>query len=249
MAELTDHQLQAAVVVAQLIDVTGNAVDDAHESFRLAVTHGLHPSEELRAAEQILVRAGLLTVDRGRICVSQGLAQLCALNDPEAAAHLLRDLIGARELQDLRSEAGAAGEEHVVTSLREQLSTLGRADLAQQVARVSLISDSFGYDIQAPTVSGPPRLLEVKTESTPGRDPLFTLFISRHEFEIGQRNAGTWSLVACRRHPALGVVEVVGWCRSAVLDPYLPDDRHGRWMEARVALPAHLLIPGLPPPV
>lgn len=249
MAELTDHQLRAAVVVARLIDVTGNALDDAQESYRLAATQGLHPSQELRAAEQILIRAGLLTVDRGRICVSQGLVQLCALNDPEAAVRLLRGLIGARELRDSRSETGAAGEEHVVASLRKELRALGRADLAHSVARVSLISDSFGYDIHAPMVSGPPRLLEVKTESTLAQEPLFTLFISRHEFEVGQRNADSWALVACRRHPVLEVVEVVGWCRSTALDPYLPSDRHGRWMEARVALPAHLLIPGAPPPV
>ncbi len=46
---------------------------------------------------------------------------------------------------------------------------MGRSDLARDVRRVSLLSDQLGYDVNAPRVAGPPRLLEVKATTVEPR--------------------------------------------------------------------------------
>ena len=57
------------------------------------------------------------------------------------------------------------GEDLVVDAARAELQQLGHADLACSLCRVSLTSDQLGYDVTAPRVGGPPRLLEVKTST------------------------------------------------------------------------------------
>ena len=63
--------------------------------------------------------------------------------------------------------------------LKAVLRALGHHDLARAVRRVSLVSDQLGYDIRAPHIERPPRLLEVKATTSVAND-VFSCFVSRN---------------------------------------------------------------------
>jgi len=86
----------------------------------------------------------------------------------------------------MRREVGEIGEDIVTGAARSELLDLGHADLARAVRRVSLISDQLGYDVVAPRVGGPNRLLEVKATTGPHDDPI-RIHLSRNEAAVGAR--------------------------------------------------------------
>ncbi len=141
-------------------------------------------------------------------------------------------------------EIGAIAEEFVHAEACTRLEELGRFDLARAVQRVSLISDTLGYDIVVPTSNGPIRL-EVKG-STREATECFSFNISRNEAGWGLQDKG-WYLVAvavdrCTRKPQL-----VGHCTAQALSDNLPVSRgHGSWTSAEIALPLTCLTVGLP---
>lgn len=142
------------------------------------------------------------------------------------------------------TEIGAAGEEAVVAACRDELCDAGRPNLADDVQRVSLLSDRLGYDVVAPTLGGQTRRLEVKTTR---RRTGYDVIISRNEATVGQRDPA-WALVFVRLDDE-GACDIVGWCRAAVLAPLLPQDTHprGRWASTTITLAPSELTPGLPP--
>jgi hypothetical protein len=154
--------------------------------------------------------------------------------------------LGRKHDQALRAALGLRGEEFVVMRARDELTELGRPDLARSVRRLSEFADDLGYDVTAPRLDGK-RRLEVKTSSRAG-DGLFRFFLSRNEIDWGLGDAD-WALVACRVR-ADDEVELVGWCRAPALEPYLPvDSEGGRWASVGLEVPTTLFEPGLPPPI
>jgi hypothetical protein len=145
-----------------------------------------------------------------------------------------------------RSAIGAIGEECVVDHCRRELRELGHDNLARAVRRVSLVSDQLGYDVVAPRVDGPPRLLEVKTTARLPRAE-FEFFISRNEVEVGRRTSD-WALVACAvLDEQQGTAEIIGWCPVAALRDCLPADGEvGRWTQAQLSIPLERLHSGVP---
>ena len=167
------------------------------------------------------------------------------IRDPQRREALLIAL-GRRYDVAWRAEIGAKGEEFVLGLAREELMMLGQNSLAERVRRVSQVADDLGYDIDAPRIGGT-RRLEVKSSSRSfgGR---FHFFISRSEFDWGI-NDGDWALVACRIHRNEDI-ELVGGCRAAAFEQYLPIDAEGGcWMTAEIEVPETLFVPGLPPAV
>ena len=162
--------------------------------------------------------------------------------DPERRESFLIAL--ANTTRDQRKELGALGEELVADTARDELRSLGRPELADEVRRVSIFTDALGYDVTAPLITGGSRRLEVKTTRNLV-DPVCTFFISRNEFTVGLRDQ-TWALVICEQ---LNIgTRVVGWCRASVLSPYVPvDSTGGVWTEARIVLPSYLLRDAIPP--
>jgi hypothetical protein len=155
-------------------------------------------------------------------------------------------MLGRKYNDTLQAALGLRGEEYVVIRAREELTELGRSDLAKSVRRLSEFADDLGYDITAPRLDGK-RRLEVKTSSRAGYG-LFRFFVSRTEIDWGLSD-GDWALVACRIR-ADDEVELVGWCRARALEPYLPVDSEGsRWASAELEVPTTLFQPGLPPPI
>lgn len=144
-----------------------------------------------------------------------------------------------------RAAIGALGEEAVVVAAKTELIQLGRHDLAEQVAQVSLISDELGYDVTAPTLSGRTRRLEVKTTGAAGS--AVTIFISRTEASVGLADSD-WSLVVCELQ-ADADASVVGWVSASSIHDQLPINPHpeGRWENARLRLLIGSLNAGLPP--
>jgi hypothetical protein len=142
---------------------------------------------------------------------------------------------------------GEIGEELVVSAAREELLGLGREDLARAVRRVSLTSDALGYDVNAPRLTGRPRLLEVK--STTRTDDTFRVFISRNEANIGAKFPD-WAMVVCRvTDLEMRSAEICGWCPAHTFSARLPtDSARGRWEQASIGLRAEELHPGLPLP-
>jgi Protein NO VEIN, C-terminal len=174
---------------------------------------------------------------------AEALAEL--VPDPARREELLAAL-GRRFDDSYRRLLGEIGEEHVVTALRRELEGLGYSELARAVRHLSLETDQAGYDISAPRVVGPARLIEVKA-TTSNDEGTHTVHLSRNEAETGARYAD-WSLVVCRISDVdARVGEILGWCPAARLRGLLPHDvASGRWENAVIDVPAELLVPGLP---
>jgi hypothetical protein len=176
---------------------------------------------------------------------------------PEEAAGAIRELVPNLDQREamllaLRNRydptalaaLGALGEEAVVHVARTELEALGRSDLARLTQRVSLISDQLGYDVVAPRIDRSVRRLEVKTMGVSGEGVAYFI-LSRNEVETGRRDPN-WALVVCRVQVDESIT-IVGWCREAALEPYLPVDGAGStWREALFTLPETLLHSGIP---
>lgn len=168
------------------------------------------------------------------------------IDDPDRRERLLLAL--GQKWDDAHHRLiGEIGEDLVVESAKAELDALGHPDLARAVRRVSIDSDQLGYDVTAPRIGGPSRLLEVKSTTGVG-DPA-TIHLSRNELDTGARFV-SWSLVLCRVHDTFERTgEVVGWCTASDLMPLVPHDgERSRWEVTAVELASSLLHPGLPRP-
>jgi hypothetical protein len=172
---------------------------------------------------------------------------LSALVPDPAQREALLIALGRRFDDAQRRLVGEIGEEIVMAAARAELNSMGRPDVARQVQRVSLLSDQLGYDIRAPRVVGPQRLLEVKASVVHDGDAQVKLHLTRNEADTGAAY-GDWSLVLCH----VDDIEqrcghVLGWCHASALTDLLPADAtSGRWEQAGVELPLDRLVPGLP---
>lgn len=185
---------------------------------------------------------------------------------PADAAHLLRSIFEdpnrraafvmsiARKVDAaLLAEIGADGEEAVADACREYLLSKDRADLADQVARLSLKDDTLGYDVTSPDCRGRRHHLEVKATRSIGTRVEF--YLSRNEAVTGANDA-SWAMVVARQEisgpDGALAMRVIGWLTYPDVASALPHDAapadalHGRWASARITVPDHLLRPGLP---
>lgn len=245
---INGYLVEGALQVARRLADGYSDAQFIDRDLRHAATEGRWPAHQLERVRALLVRVDLFeTDDKQRLIPAAPLRAIAALPDVEAIpalSLLLESLVGDVVPEGTtREEVGARAEQFVVDECQRQLRALARDDLAARVSQVSMISDRFGYDVSTPTLDGPVCHLEVKG-STAASGHLFTFFLSRNEYDVGRRDPD-WSLVACL--VADGDVQVLGHLVTAhPLDPYVPDDRNGRWTEAMVRLPKHLLSSGLP---
>jgi len=162
---------------------------------------------------------------------------------PEEREELLLNL-GRKFQQENNEQVGNLAEEYLEQALKEELSAERRADLADQVCRVSLDSDQLGYDLTAPRLDGSTRRIEAKGTRSTGSIAVF--FLSRNEANTGARDPD-WALVVCRVQDA--EVETLGWMPYADLEPHIPADRgpHSQWQSVKIRMPVEQVKPGLPP--
>lgn len=163
-------------------------------------------------------------------------------------------LAAARKVDRQALEAfGAEGEQSVLDACRRHLA--GLPHLIDEIAHVSLVDDSLGYDIASPDRTGHRHRIEVKaTSALPG---WAEFFLSRNEADVGRRDT-QWSLVVTRREvdadSGMLVMRVAGWLRFADLEDLLPkdtaaapgDSARSTWASCRVTLPDDRLRPMLP---
>lgn len=276
---LTRHLLRAALHVASVLGHGSSPVIVAHESYWRRATGGVFSPADLRVGEDLLVAAGFVLREPDQLTVLPHLSELVdgdvdnaieaiasailgqhagdtsvaavvanLIDDPERREALLLAL-GRRFDDEFARQLGALGEEIVVAYARAELHSLGHADLARLVRRVSLISDQLGYDVTAPRVgSESPRLLEVKTTTESDGSGVF--YMSRNEADVANRFS-SWALVLC-------VVEdleartgaIAGWCQVSELAPMLPTDAPGgRWQSAAIEIERIRWQPGIPRPM
>jgi hypothetical protein len=169
--------------------------------------------------------------------------------DPERREELLFAL-GQHFDDTHRRLVGEIGEDLVVDVARAELLQLGHADIACSVRRVSLTSDQLGYDVTAPRVGGPSRLLEVKTTTAAQVGATVAIHLSRNEAHTGHRLA-EWALVICAIDDLeLRQGRIVGWCPYDAIVEALPHDTTtGRWEQACLELSVKGLMPELPSPI
>jgi hypothetical protein len=170
-----------------------------------------------------------------------------AVTDASRREELLMAL--SRKFDDeYRKTIGGIGERIVLANVRTELHDLGHHDLARATRRVSLLSDLLGYDISAPRISGPNRLLEVKS-TTQEPSGSVTFYVSRNEIESGAK-LRDWFLVVCKVDDLKAQLgKILGWCTIDDLEDLLPQDVPlGSWEQAHITLPLTRLTPGLPRP-
>jgi len=131
------------------------------------------------------------------------------------------------------AEIGLKGECAVLDEIASLLRSRGREDLVGHVSHVSLLSDSFGYDIRTLTPDGRSLHIEVKTSGL--RAP-YRIHLTRHEAEVAASD-DDWLLVICTVQPEKDVL-VTGWCTWEELRESVPVDVHasGRWESAEIAI-------------
>lgn len=212
---------------------------------------GLLEVEEAEATSVVFERAVLAALDLGLLGVVGALPQDAnavaenLIADPDRRDAILLALARKHD-ESVRVVLGREGEEYVAQVARDELTALGREDLADGVRCLSEVSDQLGYDVVAPRLVGK-RRLEVKASSRDS-DGVFHFYISRSEIDVGLRDED-WALVACQVRDEVRI-SLVGWCRARSLEPYLPIDGEGaRWMSAELEIPTTLFQPGLPPVV
>lgn len=143
--------------------------------------------------------------------------------------------------QTAQSLLGAQGELAVMRDLHEKV----LPDLRDRIRQVSLISDHFGYDIEAPSRFEERGLmaLEVKTSSRPG--DYFKFFLSRNEFRVGLETE-YWSLVFVQMVGS--EFEVLGHLPHSEIRSRVPKniDDGFVWESASGTVHKNEIFPGLP---
>ena len=136
---------------------------------------------------------------------------------------------------------GAQGELAVIKMLQATVNP----DLQSKIRHVSLVSDHFGYDIEAPSrfEERGQLALEVKTTSRPGDTLRF--FLSRNEYRAGFR-IDNWNLVFVQL--AGGEFRVLGHLPHSEIATRVPRniDTNFKWESLSGSIHKTEIFPGLP---
>lgn len=244
---LSQHELEAVLTVARLVGPVGCPADTLLQGIALAITHGEFSRAALNHALEVLYGRELLLATDSSIKPSEGLLAIICTRSTAESISLLASFLAGADAQLFRVQIGERGEKAVVHALQVELRQLGQESLVNQVLRMSLVSDSLGYDVRAPSVRSGYRLIEVK--ATVGHSPTrdFRFFLSRNQYEVGINSPRDWALVTCRFLKPDSNEAEISWCRAQTIKPFLPEDLRGRWVEALVRIPQEMLFEGIPP--
>jgi hypothetical protein len=142
--------------------------------------------------------------------------------------------------RERQAEIGLLGEQAVLEAVAGLLAQAGRADLALRISQVSLLTNSYGYDIWTPTPVEHSLHLEVKTCAA--RSP-YHVHLTRYEADVAEHD-GDWRLVVCTVEPG-DVLVVVGLCDWGTLRDCIPVDPQVccKWESAELTIAADKLSP------
>lgn len=251
------------------IDEEGSTSADLRLSYQRLASNGMFGVSELSRGQSILLRLGL-TYERDTLVVptpfalslrigaidhvseviaamlsrtSLSSAFLHSSDDSSASPTVLSEDLGlANGVQLDREWLGDLGEEHVLGELRRLYASWGWVREYPSIRRVSLVSDSFGYDIEASIPSGGKMALEVKTSSLEVNSE-FVFYISRNEYEVSQ-SMPCWRLVFCDFSQKQ--CSIAGWTFGRAIRELCPSDStYSRWESAQVKIRRVHLHPGI----
>ena len=226
------------------------SVKDFQVQCRLSpVENGKSFFDRIRVAEN-LIRDKLIEVDDGYLRLGAQNIPPSLINDLKDGSELAWEILDCLEPTsntlkkidlELLSRIGLEGELAVVRDLKNNLPD----SEWPKVKHISLIDDSAGFDIHAPSVRNPEAilLLEVKTSPRPG--PNFSFYISRNEVRVAQQNLN-WVLLGVSSTPS--GYRVLGSLDLFQFIDYLPLNQHpqGHWESAKITVPTSLFKNGLP---
>lgn len=142
---------------------------------------------------------------------------------------------------ELLSQIGLDGEFAVIKELNKNLSS----EVVSRIRHISLVDDSAGYDIQAPSLRNIEAnlLLEVKTSVRPGDS--FQFYISKNEARVAQLNSN-WFLVGVESTP--NGYQILGSLTFNMFADFLPINQspNGHWESAKISIPKKIFTIGLP---
>ena len=147
---------------------------------------------ELLIQHKIIINNnGNLTIspDPDITCFNEGLA--AGYEDAWEFVNLIgKSKVAEKKFDNSRNlENGLLGEKFIVSELKKNLPK----EKLSQINHVSMKDDARGYDIEFETINNNLKFLEVKTSSLPGH--VFSFFLSRNEYEVGQLNFHDWNIV------------------------------------------------------
>jgi hypothetical protein len=226
------------------------SVKDFEVQCRLSpIENGKSFFDRIRVAEN-LIRDKLIDVEDGYLRLGTQNIPNSLINDLKSGSELAWKILDCLDptnnsLQkidlDLLSAIGLEGELAVVKELKNKLPD---SEIVR-VRHISIVDDSAGFDIHAPSVRNPEAvvLLEVKTSSRPG--PNFSFYISKNEVRVAQQN-DNWILLGVSSTPS--GYRVLGSLTLYQFSDYLPLNQHpqGHWESAKITIPMSLFKSGLP---
>jgi len=202
------------------------------QGFLVAFLAGMSPAWLLAAVADGRVREELIP--------AKAMAALAESLPKEWIRLRLLSVAASAARRERQAEIGLRGEQTVLQTVVGLLADAGRADLADRVAQVSLLSSSYGYDIWAPTPGGGSLHLEVKTCGA--RTP-YHVHLTRYEADVAGCDSD-WRLVICAVEPG-GALEVAGLCDWGTLRDCVPIDPRAccRWESAELTIARSQLSP------
>lgn len=228
----------------------GLAVKDFELQCRLApVANGKSFFDRIRVADA-LISDRLISVENGHLTltnnfVPDSLVDKLVLGS-EVAWQIFDCIDPNKKIlkkidQDLLAKIGLDGELAVIETLRNQLETHEQP----RIRHISLVDDSAGFDIQAPSIKNieATLLLEVKTSVRPGE--LFTFYLTKNETRVARQNEN-WFLVGVESYS--DGFRVLGNLTFNSFSDFLPlnQSSYGEWETAKIVISKKMFSTGLP---
>lgn len=235
-----------AVIAAR----SGMAVKDFEIQCRLApATNGKSYFDRIRVAET-LISDCLISVENGCLKLANNFIPESLVDNlvrgSEVAWEILDCIDPAKKIlkkidQALLNKIGLDGELAVVQELQSHLGT----NEFSRIRHISLVDDSAGFDIQAPSLKNNEEtlLLEVKTSVRPGDQ--FTFYISKNEARVARQNEN-WFLVGVEAYA--GGFRVIGNLKFNTFSDFLPlnQSSNGEWETSKIVITKRMFFSGLP---
>lgn len=226
------------------------AVKDFEIQCRLApMENGKSFFDRIRVAES-LIREKLITTEDGYLGLSNKIVPESLIENLKTGSLVAWKILDCIEPpkkflqkidQELLNRIGLDGELAVIKSLQNNLP----AEDIRRIKHISLVDDSVGFDIQAPSLRDLELnlLLEVKTSVRPGDD--FNFYISRNEARVAQQN-NNWFLIGVESTPS--GYKILGSLAFNMFSDLLPVNQsaNGQWESAKIVVPKKIFIAGLP---
>lgn len=247
---LENYSWKELVLEVLLAAREGLSIKDFTVRCQLApIEIGKSYQDRIRVAENLL-SSGLIFIDNDFMRISTRDLPDWLIQDLKQGIQIAWDMLNVIDPTQRLSnkfdnifneELGYGGETAVIAELRSRLDE----NIHNRIQHISLIDDSAGFDIRAPSTldSHYNFLLEVKTTSRPGL--FFSFFISRNEVRVAALNQN-WRLIGVVKKG--GNYSILGSLLFIQISSFLPINQsdNGKWESAKITIPHSTFLKNLP---